>query len=328
MELFSEVYGCYYQVVADILRAAPLTRRQVEALVGARGYGESTLQLIPRLLDRNTWPLLEAQDGQFHSRLKRPPVLPVTALECSWLKALLEDPRIRLFLTDEQLAHLRDALHDVEPLYRQEDFYYFDRYLDGDDYADPDYRRRFQAILAALREEVFLRLAYVPPKGRLRLGDHRPLRLEYSAKDDKFRVYTAKAWHGVFQGYHILNLSRIREVGPSAEHYGGRLDLEGWRVRRRCAEPLLLRVTRERNGIERFLVEFSSYEKQSEYDEETKTCTVRLWYQRDDETEVLIRLLGFGPVIRVLGPERFVAQMRERVLRQRNLDTSRPPKSC
>ena len=59
MELFSEIYGCYYEVVAEILRAAPLNRRQMEALVGARGYGESTLQLIPKLLDQNAWPLLE-----------------------------------------------------------------------------------------------------------------------------------------------------------------------------------------------------------------------------------------------------------------------------
>lgn len=322
MELFSEVYGCYYEVVADILRAAPLTRRQVEALVGARGYGESTLQLMPKLLDRNAWPLLEEREGQFYSWLRHPPVLPVTALERAWLKALLEDPRIRLFLMDEQLAHLTEALCDVEPLYRQGDFFSFDRYLDGDDYADPDYRRRFQAILAALREGTFLRLTYAPPQSRLRLGDHRPLRLEYSPKDDKFRVYTAKVWHGAFQGYHILNLSRVREVEPSTEHYDGRLDLDGWRTRRRCAEPLLLRVTRERNGIERFMVEFSSYEKQSEYDAETKTCTVRLWYQRDDETEVLIRLLGFGPVVRVLGPERFVAQIRERVLRQGHWDAN------
>lgn len=322
MELFSEVYGCYYEVVADILRAAPLTRRQVEALVGTRGYGESTLQLIPKLLDQDVWPLLEERNGQFYSRLEHPPVMPVTVLERAWLKALLDDPRIRLFLTDEQLDHLADTLCDVAPLYRQEDFLYFDRYQDGDDYADPDYRRRFQAILSALRRESFLRLAYAPPKGRLCLGDHRPLRLEYSAKDDKFRVYTAKAWHGAFRSYQVLNLNRIRDVGPSSEHYTGHLDLSAWRVRHRCAEPLLLRVTGERNGIERFLVEFSSYEKQSEYDAGTGTCTVRLWYQRDDETEVLIRLLGFGPVVQVLGPERFVAQVRQRVLRQ--LEHGRP----
>lgn len=316
MELFSEVYGCYYEVVAEILRSVPLSRRQVEALVARRGYGESTLELVPKLLEENAWPLLEERDGLLRSRLDRPPALPVTALERAWLKALLEDPRIRLFLTDEQLEHLGRALSSVEPLYRQEDFFYFDRYLDGDAYADEGYRRRFRHILAALREGTFLKLVYGPPKSQVRAGHHRPLRLEYSAKDDKFRVYTAKAWHGVFQGYHILNLSRIMDVEPSTERCDSPLDLESWRRRHRCEEPLLLRVSRERNGLERFMVEFSSYEKQSEYDAGSDACVVRLWYQKDDETEVLIRILGFGPVVRVLGPERFVAQMRERVRRQ------------
>lgn len=318
MDLFSEVYGCYYQVVAEILRAAPLNRSRMEELVSARGYGESTLQLIPKLMS-GSWPLLEQRDGLFHSRLSTPPVLPVTALERAWLKTLLDDPRIRLFLSDGQLAHLTQALAGVEPLWRSGDLVCFDRYLDGDDYGDSGYRARFQAILSAMQEERFLRLAYAPPKRRVQLGDHRPLQLEYSAKDDKFRMYTAKAWHGNFQGYYLLNLSRLIDARPSREHCEGRLDLEQWRKKRRCAQPLVLRVTNERNGIERFMVEFSSYEKQSEYDEQSRSCRVKLWYQRDDETEVLIRLLGFGPVVRVLGPESFVALIRERVRAQARL---------
>lgn len=319
MELFSEVYGCYYEVVAQILRAAPIGRRELDALVAERGYGESTLQLIPKLLEDAAWPLLEEREGWYHSTLCQPPALPVTALERAWLKALLCDPRLSLFLSDQQLDHLRGALANVEPLYRQTDFFYFDRYLDGDDYGDPGYRRRFQAILSALGEGRALHMVYGPPRGKVQTGCHRPLRLEYSAKDDKFRLYTAKLWHGRFQGYYNLNLARVLDVRPCDERYDGPLDLDAWRRRRRCAEPVLLRVTKERNGIERFLVEFSSFEKQSEYDEATGTCTVKLWYQRDDETEVLIRLLGFGPVIQVLGPEPFVAQIRERVLRQEDL---------
>ena len=91
MELFSEVYGCYYEVVAAVLRAAPLDRRQIEALVSQRGYGESTLQLIPKLLGEGAWPLLTARDGRYDSRLRTSPTLPLTLLEASWLKALLAD---------------------------------------------------------------------------------------------------------------------------------------------------------------------------------------------------------------------------------------------
>lgn len=316
MELFSEVYGCYYEVVAAVLRAAPLDRRQIEALVSQRGYGESTLQLIPKLLDEGAWPLLTARDGRYDSRLRTSPTLPLTLLEASWLKALLADARIRLFLSDDSFQHLSKELADVEPLYRQEDFLCFDRYLDGDPYADEDYRRRFQAILAAMRERAALSIAYTPPKGRPNNGQYIPLQLEYSAKDDKFRVFAAKVRHGRLRGYFSLNLNRITQIEPSPERYDGPLDVEAWRRSRRCAEPLQILVTDERNGIERFMVEFSSFEKQSEYDADTNACLVKLWYQKDDETEVLIRLLGFGPVVRVLGPARFVRQLRERIDKQ------------
>ncbi|MCI8478644.1 MAG: WYL domain-containing protein [Oscillospiraceae bacterium] len=315
MELFSELYGCYYEVVAQILRAAPLSRRQAEELAVRWGYGESVLQLIPKLL--NHWPLLEEREGLLCSKLAHSPALPVTALEQAWLKALLEDPRIRLFLTDSQIAHLAQALAEVEPLFRPSDLRFFDRYLDGDNYADPAYRRRFQTILEGIQQKSFLSIAYLSPKGRTRRDCYLPLRLEYSAKDDKFRLYAAKVWHGTLQGYPVLNLGRIQLVTPARERLDGPLDIDS--RSRRCDQPIVLRVTSERNGIERFMVEFSSYEKQSEYDAQTKTCLVHLWYQKDDETEVLIRLLGFGPVLQILGPEPFAAQIRARVLRQQAL---------
>lgn len=210
MELFSEVYGCYYEVVAAVLRAAPLDRRQIEALVSQRGYGESTLQLIPKLLDEGAWPLLTARDGRYDSRLRTSPTLPLTLLEASWLKALLADARIRLFLSDDSFQHLSKELADVEPLYRQEDFLCFDRYLDGDPYADEDYRRRFQAILAAMRERAALSIAYTPPKGRPNNGQYIPLQLEYSAKDDKFRVFAAKVRHG--------QAARVFQPEPEPHH--------------------------------------------------------------------------------------------------------------
>ncbi len=47
-------------------------------------------------------------------------------------------------------------LKDTKPLYREEDFYYFDRYLDGDPIEDPAYRRHFGIILKALQENVYL----------------------------------------------------------------------------------------------------------------------------------------------------------------------------
>src|SRR5699024_2364117 len=155
-----------------------------------------------------------------------------------------------------QLAHLEEALSGVEPLYRQEDIVYFDRFLDGDDYAGPGYRRRFQAILAALEEGTVLHITYRSPRTGLHTGEYRPLRLEYSPRGGKVRNYAVRLRGGAAQGCHVRSLGRIVDHSPSEARYGGAFAVAEWRRRHRCAQPLLLRVSGERNGVERFMLEF------------------------------------------------------------------------
>ena len=47
---------------------------------------------------------------------------------------------------------------------------------------------------------------------------------------------------------------------------------------------------------------------------------ITLWYDKDDETEMLIRVIAFGPVLKVIEPERFIGQIKERLLMQKNLN--------
>jgi predicted DNA-binding transcriptional regulator YafY len=67
------------------------------------------------------------------------------------------------------------------------------------------------------------------------------------------------------------------------------------------------------------MLHFASYEKRTEYDEETDKYISYIYYDKKDETELLIQILSFGPVIKVLGPEVFLKQVKERVKRQAEL---------
>ena len=67
------------------------------------------------------------------------------------------------------------------------------------------------------------------------------------------------------------------------------------------------------------MLHFAHYEKRTEYDEEKEKWLCSIYYDREDETELLIDVLSFGPVVRVLGPEDFLRQVRERVKRQHQL---------
>ncbi|MBS5782811.1 MAG: WYL domain-containing protein [Clostridium sp.] len=73
---------------------------------------------------------------------------------------------------------------------------------------------------------------------------------------------------------------------------------------------------KEHDALERCMLQFASYDKQTVYDEEKGCHVCEIFYDIMEETELLIRILSFGPVVEVLGPERIQKQIRQRIARQ------------
>ena len=129
--------------------------------------------------------------------------------------------------------------------------------------------------------------------------------LEYSEKDDKFRIITRDS------GMAVINVGRI----ISCERY------EGTRVRAMKRNPktkkLVFDVKDERNALERTMLHFAHFEKQTERTGDD-LYRVTLFYDKDDETEMVIRILSFGPKIRVIEPENFINLIKDRLKRQKS----------
>ena len=229
--------------------------------------------------------------------------MPLTHLQKRWLKALLQDPRIALFQPDTA------GLEEVEPLYDPETFVFYDRYSDGDPYEEESYRANFRTIVGAIREKKALRVRFKGASGIRHSFVCIPQRLEYSAKDDKFRLLARGA-----RNLHTVNLSRIRNCTVLEPHAVDELP----RTRERICELTLL-LYDERNGLERVLLHFSHFEKETRKLDEDR-YEIRLRYDREDETELLIRVLSFGPVLEAVAPESFVGLIRQRFSRQHTLD--------
>ena len=115
--LFSEVYGTYYNVLAELISKAAdgeLTKESMYQIVREKGFEESVLT-IPDAVESQSWPLIR---DDFTTPLDKP-TMPLTTLQKRWLKALLGDPRIKLFDPPA------DGLEDVEPLYPPDTFVYY-----------------------------------------------------------------------------------------------------------------------------------------------------------------------------------------------------------
>lgn len=299
--LFSEVYGTYYNVLAKLLEQAAegrLTRQSMEDTVRQFGFEESILT-IPEALESGTWPLITPD---YSTPLQHKPTMPLTTLQKRWLKALLNDPRVRLFQPPQE------GLEEVEPLYPADAIVYFDRYLDGDPFDDPGYIKRFRCILSAIRHKRWLHIRFEGHNGQFHCWRCVPYKLEYSPKDDKFRLISSNS-----RGPFSVNLARIRHchmMEPCRE--------EDYRPKPMKKRILVLELTDERNALERAMLHFSHLEKQTERIDETH-YKLTLYYEREDETELLIRVLSFGPMMKVLFPEDFTKQLVQRLEKQKNL---------
>lgn len=323
MELFEKYYNCYYQVVRHILMEAetsPVTENRMRELSERYGYQESALAIVPKLSD-GTWPFLASSGCTVltHPDALKPGALPLTKLQKSWLSALLEDPRIRLFLTEEQYKEAALWLSGTKPLFSRDDFHFFDAYEDKDPYEDAEYQKRFHTILDALQSRKALIIAYENRKGESSVREAAPYQLQYSSRDGKFRLCCLERSGKQFSKNAILNLGRILACHPSHEKVPETAALRSFQPVHRCKEPVVLEIGGERNSLERCMLHFANYEKRTRYQEETKTWICSLFYDMADETELLIEILSFGPVIRVLGPDAFLEQIRARVIRQHEL---------
>ncbi len=297
--LFHEIYGSYYHASASILKEAvrgTLTGKELNSLVREHAFEES-LMTIPDGMKGEKWRLL-------HKDLSTPileePSMPLTTLEKRWMKALLLDPRIQLF------QPCMTGLEDVDPLFTPDMLVYYDRYANGDDYRDPEYIRRFRTIVWALREN---RNLYVSFESRLSAKPKlvvTPHYLEYSEKDDRFRLIAAgrkRRW--------AINLSRMTECEAA-------LRTDPMPLKKTASGTVTFELDDRRNALERVLLHFSHLEKETRRLGEHR-YRVTLTYDRQDETEMVIRILSFGAAVRVTEPEHFIGLLRERIERQKQL---------
>lgn len=301
--IFSELYSAYYNAMAKILASAihhPLKKDELREIVEEYAFEESILNIEPALVEQR-WQLIKP-DGT--TPVRKEPDMPLTLLQKRWLKAISLDPRIRLF---------QDELLDfpgVEPLFTPDDYLVFDKYADGDDYADESYRTNFRLILEAIHGQYPISIEMESHKGNRMHIVLLPRYLEYSEKDDKFRVVGSGKRYPV-----TVNLGRIQKCEKYQKSYTANIG----QAKKQIAEKrsMVFELVDKRNALERALLHFAHFEKQAERLGDGR-YQVTIHYEKDDETEIVIRVLSFGPMIKVTSPPEFTDLIKERLKKQKS----------
>ncbi|MBR2411260.1 MAG: WYL domain-containing protein [Clostridia bacterium] len=294
--LFSEIYSAYYNAVAGIISLVLDGRadeKGIKEIVDEKAFSESFLTVLPALKS-GRWQLIKPD---MTTALSRTPSMPLTNIEKAWLKAVSLDPRIRLFDIDFSF------LGETEPFFTPDDFVIYDKYSDGDDYESEQYKAVFRTILCAFKEEKMLLIEYEKVSGKRMTVRSFPKSLEYSEKDDKFRLAAS--------GGLYINVGRIRSCkitdGKKPEDTGN----DNIRYK-----TVTLKVSERRNTLERCLLHFAHFEKTAEKTEEGYILNIK--YRTEDETEMVMRVLSFGPLVEAVAPDSFRNLIIKRLKRQKS----------
>jgi hypothetical protein len=354
LQLFNALFGCYFTTVYHILKEKrELTDSEYGDLIWkiSKNYGFAGIsnQVISEAItlgeneeleeNKDAWPFFEKkikeeksdscrspQIVRYHeNRLQNISDFPLSTIEKMWLKSLYTDPRIELFLkSDNNLPEL----NDIKPLFDWEDFVLFDQYADGDPFHDKHYKEMFRKVLEAVHKKSRLEIQFrkldntvsFRPDGTYESVSNSGIgrlyidteHLEYSERDNKFRLIGNNPRFGRNM-VNIASIVECREVKkfPNTKFPNAQSDNE-------FQSEVIFEFFDSNNVLERFLLNFSHYEKVSEYHKESGKYRIKIYYDEADETDLLIRTLSFGPHVEVLEPSDFVELIRERLRKQRN----------
>lgn len=264
----------------------------------------------------------EKNDRVFHMKYKAVPkagtdlfmdVIPLTAWELRWLCSILHDEKMKLFLSTETIEKLLSMLPEITTPIKFSNITVFDRYNSISHKVNEE---TFRTIISALHMDVVLQIKYLDGKGRKYEGTYCPLHIEYSKRDDRFRLYVVDT---ASMRIHIMNIDGITSIYLDDNNFNPddyQTILSNYLQKTR--KQITVEFIDTKNIPDRLLNEFAPWQKRCELiDSVTKLYRFTLYYYKKDELDVLIRLMSYGPYIRIVDKNHFIyKELMERIEKQ------------
>lgn len=304
---FSELYSKYYTLTQHILSLATdqsISINELREIVDRDGFLESPLSYLPPLTtqDAEGYHLLikektSSKEACYRSVLQQPPLPYLTNLEVGWLKSLLSDQKLHLFLDEEDCYLLSRALAKQDTLVPSDCFDYVRQNTQKRTYVTTQYISCFKTLLAALQEEKNVTLTTHQDGCYLAI----PYKIEYAILEDSFSLLAIVMKNDTLHKLIRIPLEQLKEVALQAKAPSRHI-LDAFIQDAKCKEPLVFELNNMRSGFERAFMYLSPYERITEYHEENDTCLVQLYYYPFDEEKLINTLMSFGPIIKVISP--------------------------
>lgn len=324
-DIFHRIFNLYHITAANILRAAaqgPLSKTDLNSITEKYNLAAS----FKKNLSGSLALLLCNADNQYEANIA-PFQRPQTIFEKNWLYTISQDPRAKLFDIDIPENHKQSLLYDYDI------WVDYDKFQDGDNYQDQTYIQTFKTIISAIKEKRFISFNYCGNNMNKTIFVNKiiPLKLEYSPKNDKFRLLAITN-----NCFGIYNLSNIQGNCKLEENITS-VQLKQAKTLKPTKKTTILEIIDTRNTMQRALLAFADYEKTVEFigkqtsspscqreqqrliAENKHVCSdfdsykLTLHYIPADEKELVIRILSMGHLVKVVEGDSIIQEIKKRI---------------
>lgn len=235
------------------------------------------------------------------AKIPNPVPIRPTLVELQWLQALQDDPAAASLLKPTVLAKLKQQF----PVTSNQPAYYFWRKFMTDNYqepfADENFTNNLRTILDALIQKKKIQYVNKLANGKKYAGIVAPFKLEYSPRNNRFRLII---WHPENKRLikiNVANLATVKllEEKVTSEEFQSAKNFI--KAKRADTTPLVLQIQEKNNAVERCFHLFSSYDIESHL-ESPGLYVLKVFYYDFDEAEIIDDLLSLGSAITVLEP--------------------------
>lgn len=279
-QIFNEIFNLDYEKAGNCI---------IQHLKG--NYNQSD-ELFKNDFDLTTVDIFELKDSSINSFYD---LLPLTKIEIQWLKYCVNNSKAKLFLEENQLSKLKEIFTVEENDLPISSINYYDKFKSHNEIADTEiYIDNFKKIVKAFTDEKSVKINYKSVNNSAVTRLVNIGLIEYSNKDDKFRIYCKKE-----KSVSVYNLERINSVEILSDSYNrnsAEKNIKNYILNQR--KEITLEFTNVKNIPDRLLTEFTPWEKLCTRIDDRYNVTIK--YDNLDSLEIVTRLLPYGKNIKIL----------------------------
>lgn len=227
-------------------------------------------------------------------------------------------------MSEPEITVIKDLLEQVQSQYDptlsalpMDKVIFFDRF-----HFPENKSKHMASVLSTILEGIYdkktVNIKYHTMKNRVKKGEFRPIVLEFSKRNNRFQGFFQECGSNRIYTMNVSRIETAKKTENSYDYYSAEQVLLDFR--KKDTTSVTVEFYDVHNIADRILTEFSPWKKRCAYDCTTELYTLTIFYQRQDEVDLVIRLLGYGGEIRFTDKEHPIfKEIEDRMSRQKEL---------